>query len=311
MSGTPGEDRKARLAAAASGSVLLPQPPKRILAATDLSARSDRALARAVQLAQQHKAQLTVLHVVDEELPELVQTRLAAAAETEIEACLDKLGVRTGAEVTVCVLSGRDYQDILKAAEADACNLIVLGRHRDETADRPLRGTTMERVIRQGVHPILVVADRADGPYRTVIVGVDFSIFSRFAVRAALALAPDASFRVVHAFQTPFEGFLPGRDTHRQIAAQHGDALARLMDEELESLVGAESVGPAQAQRIERILRSGEVTSVLRSEAASAEPDLLVIGTHGRVGLAHAVLGSVAESLLNRPPCDVLAVKAW
>jgi len=40
-------------------------------------------------------------------------------------------------------------------------------------------------------------------------------------------------------------------------------------------------------------------------------PDLLVVGTHGRTGVAHALLGSVAERLLRRPQCDVLAVRAW
>ena len=40
-------------------------------------------------------------------------------------------------------------------------------------------------------------------------------------------------------------------------------------------------------------------------------PDLLVVGTHGRTGVAHALLGSVAGTLLADPPVDVLAVRAW
>ena len=39
--------------------------------------------------------------------------------------------------------------------------------------------------------------------------------------------------------------------------------------------------------------------------------DDLVVGTHGRTGVARALLGSIAEDLLSNPPCDVLAVKAW
>jgi nucleotide-binding universal stress UspA family protein len=310
MTANVSEDRKAQLAAAASGSVLLLPALRRILMATDLSARSDRALARAVQLAHAHKAHLTVLHVVDEELPESMRARLTDAAGAEIEAHLAKLEARRSAEISVCVLPGRDYRDILKAAESDDCSLIVLGRHRDESADRPLRGTTMERVVRHGVHPVLVVAGRTDAPYRKVMVGADFSVFSRFAVRAALAVAPDAEVHVIHAFQTPFEGFLPGREFRKELAAEHGAALARMIDEEMESLVSAHGVA-AQAGKIHPAVRTGEVTSVLRAEAARIGPDLMVIGTHGRVGIAHAVLGSVAENLLNRPPCDVLAVKAW
>jgi nucleotide-binding universal stress UspA family protein len=306
----PSESRKTQLAANAAGTLLLSPALTRILMASDLSARSDRALERAVQLARAHRAYLTVLHVVDEELPESIQGRLTDAAEAEIESYLKKLGARQGAEVSVCIMPGRDYRDILKAAEADDCSLIVLGRHRDESADRPLRGTTMERVIRHGIHPVLVVADRAEAPYRNVMIGVDFSVFSRFAVRAALAVAPNAEVHVVHAFQAPFEGFLQGRELRKEVAAEHADALARMIDEEMESLVRSRGVA-AEADKIQRAVRNGEVTAVLRAEAARIRPDLLVIGTHGRVGIAHAVLGSVAENLLNRPPCDVLAVKAW
>jgi nucleotide-binding universal stress UspA family protein len=36
-----------------------------------------------------------------------------------------------------------------------------------------------------------------------------------------------------------------------------------------------------------------------------------VVGTHGRTGVAHAILGSIAGKLLRRPRCDVLAVRAW
>jgi nucleotide-binding universal stress UspA family protein len=305
------ESRKAQLAAEASGSGLLSATLRRILVATDLSARSDRAVERAVTLARSHKAHLTVLHVVDEELPDAIKAQLTEAAKTEIESHLGKLDGRQGVDVSVCVLPGRDYRDILKAAEADDCNLIVLGLHRDESADRPLRGTTMERVIRHGIHPVLVAASRTEVPYRTVMIGVDFSVFSRYAMRAALAIATDAEIHVIHAYQTPFEGLLHGREIRETLAADHGDALARMIDDEMESLVHPRWVEPAVADKIHRVVRSGEVTSVLRAEVARVRPDLLVIGTHGRVGIAHAVLGSVAENLLNRPPCDVLAVKAW
>jgi nucleotide-binding universal stress UspA family protein len=59
------------------------------------------------------------------------------------------------------------------------------------------------------------------------------------------------------------------------------------------------------------VLRRGAVGEVLREQIATLKPDLLVVGTHGRTGVAGAVLGSVATGLLSDPPCDVLAVKAW
>ena len=43
--------------------------------------------------------------------------------------------------------------------------------------------------------------------------------------------------------------------------------------------------------------------------ARSAEADLVVVGTHGRTGVAHAVLGSVAERVVRTAPCPVLTVR--
>ena len=60
-----------------------------------------------------------------------------------------------------------------------------------------------------------------------------------------------------------------------------------------------------------RIVKQGEAVAVLRDEVSNLRPDLLVFGTHGRVGLSHMLIGSVAEAILNQPPCDFLVVKAW
>ncbi|HXV50076.1 MAG TPA: universal stress protein, partial [Candidatus Binatia bacterium] len=55
-----------------------------------------------------------------------------------------------------------------------------------------LLGTTAERVVRKGDRPVLVVKRAADAPYRRVVVGVDFSEDSRYALELALRLAPQA-----------------------------------------------------------------------------------------------------------------------
>jgi nucleotide-binding universal stress UspA family protein len=58
-------------------------------------------------------------------------------------------------------------------------------------------------------------------------------------------------------------------------------------------------------------LVNGMAQEVLLATANQLNADLVVAGTHGRAGIAHAVLGSVAEDLLRQAPCDVLVAKAW
>ena len=285
---------------------------KSLLFATDLSARSDRALERALELAGRHGARLTVLHVVDEDLPGTVQSRVIESARDEIAACVDKYGRPDNIELTIRVVPGTDYQDIVQIADLAEADMVVLGIHRNESGEKPLAGTTMERVIRRGPLPVLVAANRVMGPYKKVMVAVDFSVYSRFAIRTAVAIAPpDTEFHFVHVFHIPFEGFQPGLETRRAVRADLERDLAEMIDGELAALVGSSLGGRVAGGQVHRKVIHGGVEAMLRDEVNRAQPDLLVLGTHGRVGISHLVLGSVAEDFLNRPPCDVMAVKAW
>ena len=298
-------DRPADTAAAAF------RAPKTILMATDLSARSDRALERAVNIAGQHNARLVILNIIDEDLPASVQDRVRDATLKEIQSSLDRVD---GAKVlgpTIDTITGKDYRDILDHADEIGADLIVMGIHRNEAGNKPIAGTTMERVIRKGQQPVLVVPNRTSGAYKKVAIAVDFSAFSRIAIRQALSLAPDAEFNAIHSFHVPFGGFQRGRQTRNAYREAHERELAQLIEEELDTLICSATTGARPDIPFHKIVKQGETQSVIRSEVERLQPDLLVLGTHGRVGLTHALLGSIAETFLNNPPCDVLVVKAW
>ena len=281
---------------------------KNILMATDLSARSDRALARALSLAHDRGGALTVLHVVDEDLPASLADAQAATARDAIQEHIDGLAGDDGADVAIKVVFGRSYVSILEVAEDSDADLIVLGQHREDAFKDMFRGTTVERVIRAGNAPVLLVRDRVDAPYRRIMVGVDFSVYSRRAVEFAITFAPKGAFHLVHAYDVPFKGFLYGHDTRREVGKQHQAQFEQMIETEMASFLGSLE---GSLPKMERISQEGVVRDVIHQQLDRLKPDLLVIGTHGRTGVAHAFLGSVAEDLLRQPPCDVLAVKAW
>jgi nucleotide-binding universal stress UspA family protein len=277
----------------------------RLLVATDLSARSDRAVERAVLLAAETGARLTVLHVVDEDLPSRLAERHGEEARIVIVEQLSALP-KASRTIETKVVSGRCPDAILRAAEAEESELIVLGAHRNETSRPVFVGRTAERVVRGGRWPVLLVSRRAHDAYRRVVVGVDFSVYSRRAVDLAMRAAPGAEFHLVHAFAVPFAGFL-GEDGG-PAAGRYRHQLAETIREEFGAFLAAV---PGTPGRCQPIIREGSAREVLHQEVDGLRPDLLVIGTHGRTGVAHALLGSVAEDMLAAPPCDVLVVKAW
>jgi nucleotide-binding universal stress UspA family protein len=59
----------------------------------------------------------------------------------------------------------------------------------------------------------------------------------------------------------------------------------------------------------EKQTREGKAASVIADAATECKADLVVIGTHGRTGLSHVLLGSVAEEALRLTPCSVMTVR--
>ncbi|MBB4286311.1 nucleotide-binding universal stress UspA family protein [Roseospira goensis] len=276
--------------------------------ATDLSPRSDRALDRAVALARGHDADLCVVHVVDEDLPASVAEAQETAARDVMRAHIDSLNKEAAVPVSIEVVIGRTYVDVLEMAERIEADLIILGTHREDSVMDMFRGTTAERIIRAGDTPVLLVRDRVLAPYRRIMVAVDFSVYSRRAFEFATRFDPRAEFHLVHAYEVPFKGFLYGHTTRREVSKQHERQLQSMIEEEMAAFLGTLET---KVPRLERVLQEGSPQEVIRRQVTRLKPDLLVLGTHGRTGVAHAILGSVAEDLLKAPPCDVLAVKAW
>jgi nucleotide-binding universal stress UspA family protein len=57
------------------------------------------------------------------------------------------------------------------------------------------------------------------------------------------------------------------------------------------------------------MLESGEPAHVIAKVAAEGKYDLIVMGTHGRTGLSHMMVGSVAEKVVRLAPCPVLTYR--
>lgn len=278
---------------------------KKILMATDLSARSDRALQRALAIARDFGAELKIVHIVDEAFVEAITLQHAAAARAAIAEQLRSLPLANEIAVSTEVIRGLDFADILQAATDFGADLVVLGIHRHATREL-FQGTTAERVVRHGRQPVLVVKDAVVASYRRAIVPVDLSPHAQAAMTMAARIVPKGEVHLVHATHRPFTAFL-GRESQNQLIRDERSRISAELTRQTQEL--SASLGDA-APRFTTVLREGEIRRVIREQVSNIKPDLLVVGTHGRAGIAHAIIGSVAEDLLADAPVDVLTVKA-
>jgi universal stress protein A len=138
--------------------------------------------------------------------------------------------------------------------------------------------------------------------YSRILVPTDFSPSSYVAFKPAVEIAKrfKAKIFLLHvAEEVPVYAYRMGISQEEfserfltQAAAEMRKAAKRLGDPQAELLVRK-----GTAQR--------EIISVVKEKRI----DLIVMGTHGRTGLAHAVVGSIAEKIVRLAPCQVLTVK--
>jgi len=279
----------------------------RILAATDFSTRSHRALRRASLLAKSRNAELILVHVVDDDQP----PEMFESDRREAQRYLDEQLVSTAAlrdiDCSVEVVAGDPFAGILQAADARAVDLIVMGTHRKNLLRDIFVGTTIERVVRTGPYPVLMVNTDAEHAYEKVMAAADMSEPSARAIRTAtdLGLTGNAGLTLVHGFDAMAKGKMAsagtGGDEIEIYVAQERLQAGR----ELMAFLEANNFG---VDNWSLRIKEAHAVEAIMDAIQEVAPDLLVIGTHGRSGISKVLLGSVTETILRSVNIDVLAV---
>lgn len=143
---------------------------------------------------------------------------------------------------------------------------------------------------------------------RNILIPIDLSEESRMILDHALYFAEklDAKKTIFHVLREPKidisemfleEGFLEKMKKHQEEEAKR----------ELEELIPVEYF---RKYDIKTDMKWGEPYVEIVREAERIGADLIVMGTHGRSGFSHALLGSVAEKVLRLAPCPVVVVRS-
>lgn len=277
-----------------------------VLLATDLSARCDRALDRAVQLATQWRAELIAVNVVEtSQAPDMV-LNWAYGDEADNLQILRRQLREDLADIRVPlstrIVRGEVAVGIAETANDSGCGLIVTGMARSEPFGRFMPGTTVEKLARLASQPLLVVRKRTHGAYGKILVATDFSEASSHALHAALGMFPDNEILLYHAHKPSLSGLAAER-----IQTQESDGIIQAQcNEFLEAIL----LDQADRKRINPVVEYGALEPVLTNFVRQQGVQLVVIGRHGQSGLVSSLLGSSASRLLNWLPCDTMLVGA-
>jgi nucleotide-binding universal stress UspA family protein len=284
-----------------------------VVAATDFSVESERALAWAARLAALRGAELRLVHAValgegNEPLLPVdgrVEADLLDAARERLAELAAPLRHQVRA-VTYEAVIGPAPHAILQEAAAHQAEMLVVGTRGLRGWRHVVLGSTAQRVIAGAACPVLAVhGEDPLPPERSwrALGASDGSADAAQAIRAAARLiVPLTELVLLRAFEPPPVFYVgAGALGTNQIILEARQTAEQGLQEEARALA-AEGID-ARPQ-----LRDGFPPEVIVTAASELHADLIVLGSRGHGGIAHLLLGSTAERVAQRATVPVLVV---
>lgn len=288
----------------------------RIITATDCTDGSAAAVDRGYQLAAATGARYTLAHglgldgltllqgVLGDRLPEVAASLLGEATR-QLDVLAADASRNRGVTATVRVDAGPASKFVAELALAERADLLLVGGTSKDLLHRAIMGSTASRLQQTSPCPVLTVKQPATGPYRRVLVAVDFSPDCDALIEAARRVAPDATLVLLHAFEVPFEGRL-------QVAGVQDDTVHEFRARERERVTQrlrelAARLGVTIGEGTTVVEHGAPAEHILEHEVAH-DCDLIVLGRHAASLGERLLLGSVTKKVLAESHGDVLVV---
>jgi nucleotide-binding universal stress UspA family protein len=263
-----------------------------ILVPYDFSEIAANALGHAVKIAEIYKNQITLLHIVEDGFFESIfggnamkEGLLREAIESKLDKIIQEIKAKNDVVINKKVLEGRVYKTIVKEANEQKYDSIIMGSNGAAGVEQII-GSTASRVIRHSEQPVVVVKEKTIGNgYQKIVLPIDTTFETRQKVTWAIHLAKKFN-SVIHV-----------------IFENEDDEFTR-------------SKLYATVNSVQNLLEKNNVQYVLRSldeeqypenfakdtlqYANEIDADLIMIMTQQEVGFSEFIIGSYAQQIVNQ-----------
>ena len=295
------------------------------------------ALERAVTLAENNQASLTVVDVVERvaagvEMPEEVpvaaelQTAMVGAHWQGLEALVEPYRKRI--EIQTKVLAGTPFLEIIREVLRNGHDLVIKIPKPRVWQDR-LFGSEDMHLLRKCPCPVWIIKPTPPKSYQVILAAIDVDdahppaeLESRHALNlqilemaSSLALSDFAELHIVQAWHAVGENTMRGAFLStpeekiiayvEQVRRKHAANFSALLDE----VAGKLGMETLDYLKLRTHLVKGLAHKEIPVLAKRIEADLVVMGTVGRTGISGFIVGNTAETILNQIDCSVLAIK--
>ena len=311
---------------------------KNILCVMESEDACQSALERAIALAENNQASVTVATVTErlklsggmpggESVPPDLQARVSAAQAQWLEALVEPYRERI--EVNTLVLTGTPFLEIIRDVLRNGRDLVIKCPESPDWLDRFLAGDDMH-LLRKCPCPVWLVKPETSASYQRILAAVDVDdsyppeelkthqALNTMVMELAgsMAVSEFAEWHIVHAWQAIGESAMrDGAFMHRpeeevnayveQVRAHHARRLDELM-RDAGAKLGSDAMDYLKPQLH---LLKGLARKEIPALAKRLQVDCIVMGTVARTGISGFIMGNTAETILEQIDCSVLAIK--
>ena len=284
---------------------------KKLLCATDFSPGAQKAMQVAIRLANEEDAELVIVHAWDAPtgfgaelpVPTDVAQQLSDDAVGGLEAAVHDARAAGAKRVTSQLFAGTPWSTLVDVLDDPSFDLVVMGTHGRTALSRIVLGSVAEKVVRHSPCSVLVVRpDAQPAPFKHVLCPIDFSEYSQQALKLAgeLSRRNAAALTLLSVVEINFyTGRRPAHYIHyldrtaRELLHKSAAELETTLSTPVTTRCSIGSPG-------------GQILALLDDDRSI---DLVVMGSHGRTGIARAFIGSVAEKVVRHAGCPVLVTR--
>jgi len=280
---------------------------RKILVAVDGSESGKNALRQAFRLANEEKCWITVTSVVppyEGEIETLGVKDIKAALRKPCEDALaevEKIAKEERMLVKTVCEEGEIHERIVDLADAENCNIIVMGRHGFNSLGRTLIGSVTARVIGHTQRDVLVIPEGTTVGWKKIVFATDGSKYSAHATESAISFAKSygGALSVVSVVDIPSE-----------FHAEAPQVVENMVKKAKEYVNSVKKQAETAGVTCEAFVGEAEADEAITKLAKEQDASMIVVGSHGRTGLRRLLMGSVTEKVIGYAPCPVLVVKS-
>jgi len=294
---------------------------KNILFTTDFSQCGLKGLDHALYLSRENNADLYLLHIIKTHRHDMIEPmqHVTNAEEIYKQLCknaVDRLhelvtGKENGVTIHHEAITGVSvFESILEFIHTKDIDLIVIGTHGRHGVNRLIMGSVAEKIVRLAPCSVLTVRCESGGnlkeTLKTIVVPVDFSEYSRNALKEAVNFANiyNATLHIVHIVEK-FDYPSIYKSNEKKPELWNEDVKKKTYSE-IERLV--QEFGGDKSKTKIHIEKGQPVRDIIRY-CKDVNADLVVIATHGLRGIEYLLMGSVSEKVVRYSECPVLTIK--